>query len=256
MKRIGSFSLALMLSVPVLVVMAASSLAGGWSREEVRQVTSLLDRVIQPRFLKVDGNFGLSRLARLEGHGKVHLYPGSEEDRRLLNEAREMRHAYDVRFMSIPHPSGTLPKGAPTIHRATVRAAVHLTGIESIFGQYGEQVGETLPPLPGDSEKAKQRAAERMERERARTDRLTQLGEAALPALRQGKQVESFEKGWHVSFRPVRASEQTCVSCHAGSKLGDTLGVMVYAVREAQERASREVPRVAKIVARTAVKAK
>ena len=38
---------------------------------------------------------------------------------------------------------------------------------------------------------------------------------------------------WRLVLRPVLASRDSCLGCHAGAKRGDTLGVMVYAVDKA-----------------------
>ena len=55
---------------------------------------------------------------------------------------------------------------------------------------------------------------------------------AALPDLTAGRERRAGATDWDVLMRPVRATKQACLKCHTGTKQGDTLGVMVYAVRK------------------------
>ena len=54
---------------------------------------------------------------------------------------------------------------------------------------------------------------------------------ASLPKLRTGKEVQTMIADWTVLMRPVLAAQDSCLGCHTTAKRGDTLGVMVYAVR-------------------------
>lgn len=53
---------------------------------------------------------------------------------------------------------------------------------------------------------------------------------AVLPKLRKGQEQRVEVKNWVVLMRPVLAAKQECLDCHTKAKIGDTLGVMVYAV--------------------------
>ena len=55
---------------------------------------------------------------------------------------------------------------------------------------------------------------------------------AVLPKLMKGQEQQAEAKEWSVLMRPVLAAKQECLNCHTTAKLGDTLGVMVYAVRK------------------------
>lgn len=57
--------------------------------------------------------------------------------------------------------------------------------------------------------------------------------QGVLPTLQRGQEFCKTKGGWTVLFSPVRASGDTCLSCHTSAKRGDTLGVMVYAVSNA-----------------------
>ena len=62
-------------------------------------------------------------------------------------------------------------------------------------------------------------------------DRIQLAATSALPTLRAGREVQSAGSGWLVLMRPVLAAQESCLGCHTTAKKGDTLGVMVYAVR-------------------------
>jgi hypothetical protein len=68
-----------------------------------------------------------------------------------------------------------------------------------------------------------------------------QAAVSALPALKQGRPFEKPVDGWLVACRAVRAKGE-CIGCHRGAREGETLGVIVYAVREAIDPS---VPKVA-----------
>ena len=56
---------------------------------------------------------------------------------------------------------------------------------------------------------------------------------AAMPAYKQvmaGKSVDLQYQKFYVAIRPVKAWHGSCISCHAGAHIGDTLGAMVYMV--------------------------
>lgn len=52
----------------------------------------------------------------------------------------------------------------------------------------------------------------------------------ASPRLLRGQAVQADRGKWVIWMSPVRAEQETCLSCHTGAKRGDTLGVMAYAV--------------------------
>lgn len=65
------------------------------------------------------------------------------------------------------------------------------------------------------------------------------LSKAVLPYVKSVKHGESaiIANGhWLIVIRPIKAEHESCVSCHAGAKAGETLGAMVYAVRQTQDK--------------------
>jgi hypothetical protein len=60
-------------------------------------------------------------------------------------------------------------------------------------------------------------------------DTLLAEGRAAL----QKTEPYNLRRGeWTVSLRPLRASNAGCIQCHTSAKIGDTLGVAVYAYKQ------------------------
>ena len=53
--------------------------------------------------------------------------------------------------------------------------------------------------------------------------------EKEMARLKRGRSVDFGQDGWAVALRPVKA-RSACISCHTRSRVGDTLGVMAYAV--------------------------
>lgn len=187
-----------------------------------RQVADALDKIVQPRFQDVTaGAFGMMRLVPVaSGHQAVGFYDdfrtSTPAEAALLAAADAPRHPYVMAFLHcahVPGRPGTPPVGLPRswLSRITSRAFA-------------------LPLSPEHVQAG-------MERDSAL---IQKTATDALPALRKGKPQEKAAGEWLVVMRPVRASTDTCLGCHVGAQRGDTLGVMVYAVRnKAARTASR-----------------
>ena len=52
----------------------------------------------------------------------------------------------------------------------------------------------------------------------------------ALPRVKRGLSVQLSTATERVFLRPIKADKASCLSCHAGAKMGETLGAMVYTV--------------------------
>ena len=79
--------------------------------------------------------------------------------------------------------------------------------------------------------------SERLNKEQAKQvglnrESLEKKAITALPKLMKGQEQQAETKDWHILMRPVLAAKQECLDCHTKAKMGDTLGVMVYAVRK------------------------
>ncbi len=59
---------------------------------------------------------------------------------------------------------------------------------------------------------------------------LQKIAVEAVPKMKQGRPVDLKYKDWMVALRPVRAEKASCIACHTGAKINDTLGVMVYVI--------------------------
>jgi hypothetical protein len=216
----------------------AQSESGG-----ARKVVELLDKFVQPRFEKLDGRFGMSRMRGMNGHAAVVMTAENDVEKRLLKEAQTAGHSYEVHFMHIPHPKGTAPKesapgGVTTVVRgpATKEPKYYLHPLQGI----GKQMEPLVDPYrnqpePRTAEEVSERIKVRTKLAWERTQRLIKLAEAEMPALMRGKSTERTHKNWLLAFRPVKASKQECVGCHTGSKMGDTLGAMIYAIHEVKD---------------------
>lgn len=187
------------------------------SAETPQQVADALDKIVQPRFQDVSaGQFGMTRLIPVaSGHQSVGFYDdfrtSTPAEAALLAAADAPHHPYIMAFLHCTHVSGhvpgrfgTRPDGVPRpwLARITSRAFA-------------------LPLSPEHVQASMERDMPLIQK--TATD--------ALPALREGKSQGKSAGDWLVVMRPVRASTDTCLGCHAGARRGDTLGVMVYAVR-------------------------
>jgi hypothetical protein len=64
---------------------------------------------------------------------------------------------------------------------------------------------------------------------------LEPLGERVLA---DGQKVRSVEAGLPVEARPIPASSRRCLSCHRGKRVGDPIGVVLYAFTRSEGRPS------------------
>ena len=64
--------------------------------------------------------------------------------------------------------------------------------------------------------------------------KLLALGRQALQNFSHSEGYEVREGEWTAAVRPLRATKQTCVNCHAGQgvKIGDALGTAIYVYRK------------------------
>ena len=210
-RRIRSLSLALTAAgVPLLL---ALSLHGQPAMGTPRQVAEALDKIVQPRFQDVSaGQFGLTRLIPVaSGHPAVGFDGGfrtsTPAEAALLAAADAPRRPYIMAFLHCAHVPGGPGARPPSLQRPFL---AHITSRAFALPQSPEHVQAG------------------MERDSAL---IQKTATDALPALRNGRPQEKTAGDWLVVMRPVRASTPTCLSCHSGAKRGDTLGVMVYAVR-------------------------
>jgi len=178
-----------------------------------QQVAETLDSIVQPRFQQNAGRFGVDRVFALDGHGNVHwVESDSRAERRRFAVVKASHRPYVIAFLHTAHKPGahidpaTKPEASdqpvPSINALTAVGATQV-GADRIYDWANAQLKPVVT--------------------------------AHLVTLRQGQSAQANYQNWVVVMRPVRALHPGCITCHAGAKRGDTLGVMVYAVDKNQK---------------------
>lgn len=192
---------------PVLLTLALPALSSHseTSPQTPQQVADTLDSIVQPRFQKNAGRFGVDRVL-LEGHDMTYgLAAENIGEQRKFQQINAAHRPYVIAFLHCAHKPGKFVHSAERADGKTspyVETLAAETATEDGVGKLWEWSG-------------------------------VHLDKAVLPeiaALRRGNGVDKDFGNWRVVLRPVRADHEACLGCHAGAKRGDTLGVMVYAV--------------------------
>ena len=192
----------------LVALVAAVGLAVGHTDSDAktnpeRQVADLLDSVIQPRFQVTNGkDFGISRIApKIKGHGHMGiLKPENDKEAKALEQVAASGYEYKLGFV---HNGFALSR-----YSAKTIPAKDLPSFDRIWKDNNDYKEKDLPGLESVGSKVLAKA-ERLEKG-------------------QGIEVESGD--WRVFVRPVKAERDTCASCHAGVKPGQTMGAMVYLI--------------------------
>ncbi len=172
-----------------------------------RQVAETLDRLVQPRFRENAGRFGVDRVI-IGGHDNIYeLNAQSAIDRGRLHRVKNARRPFVLAFLHCVHKPG-----------------------KNVGAKRSDPFGKDFKPyLDVLAVGTKTQSG---------ADKLHDWGDAHmeklaaphLAQLKRGAGAETESGNWHVVMRPVRASRDSCLGCHAGARRGDTLGVMVYAI--------------------------
>lgn len=190
------------------LVLGALALQGSRGYEDSktnpeRETAELLDSLVQPRFQVTNGkDFGMSRLApRIKGHGHMgRIEPESESEKRILAQVAALGCEYRLGFVHTGYQlSRFTAKPVPT----------NIPDYEPIWRDnqdYNAHKDESLA---------------------AYKDRiLPKAGQ-----LERGAKIDTQQGEWQVFLRPVKAEKATCTSCHAGVKVSQVMGAMVYLVK-------------------------
>ncbi len=187
-------------------------------------VANALDKIIQPRFHKDSGKFGITRMG-LPGHtNALGLREEVAKDKSLLKAVKHSGHAYAIGFFRCAHKPGTHfvqakdSEGVPPKPEPRLLNRYWTVGITKSRKYFSNGEDGVAENEAAQWEKNYQPSVEK-------------ACIKALPTLKQGKNVDTHYKNWFIAMRPIRATEEKCLSCHEGAKLGDTLGVLVYSVR-------------------------
>jgi len=179
------------------------------------KVAELLDSIVQPRFQKDAGVFGMGRVMSVNGHNFVARFkPADEAEVRVLNQANAYDRDYLISFL-------------------------HMTHVPGKYKHPGDERPGTANPKPYLTPLAVRDVNDVMVGSRVDARTLEKVVLKVLPRLRTGANAQAPFDKWLVVMRPVRALQSSCLSCHTGAKTGDTLGVMVYAVNKAAGGATK-----------------
>ncbi len=203
------------------------------------KVALVLDCITQPRFQDDMKNFGLSRmLPTAGGHlvaGKI-LLP-SQKDRDLFKSAENAHRDFEIAFVHCAHVPGSVVKVLAS--DAPGERSPSLPATSKRGGGFGAPLAtpreaETTCRLSEVCNRMRHLYAARPKTADEETatlfQEMTTTAQKALPKLKQGQGVEQSVGDWLVVIRPVRAMKTSCLKCHEGAKLGDTLGALAYAV--------------------------
>ena len=213
--------LALCLIAPFAVSSLATSLAP--SRVKSKRVSKIkfvdqLDKLVQPRFQISSEVFGLERISFL-GHDPL-LEPTEVKSFKKMLQGAAIIHktTYTVGFYHCVDKPGqrlSANKAHQTDHDGdefqSYYSSLYHVVKGTVIDDYEEE-GTSRKGLPN-------------------LEKVKDLCHKSMTKLAQGKTVDGHVPNWDIALRPVKADHESCVNCHANAKRGDTLGVMVYAVR-------------------------
>ncbi|MCC2670926.1 MAG: hypothetical protein K0Q72_3397 [Armatimonadetes bacterium] len=199
-----------------LVLLTGTAIYALDPRRAPEQVADLLDRITQPRFREDDvEKFGTSRLVTLTEHVSVsRLTDLNAGESALLASAHAFNRDYLIGFVRLTPPAAIAKRG---------------TNGGSSGGGFQPQY-LTISSRSVNTRSADQRLLRSLARPDEHRASLSDAVLRALPEVQAKGRARTTDGRWSVTMRPVRASKDSCLKCHAGAKRGDILGVMVYAV--------------------------
>lgn len=198
-------------SVTVTVLLAGTLAIAASTTNSIsgaRLVVERLDALTQPRFLQSMGQFGMDRVgfASPDGHPRISLMAGETRSEKRDERAIErMRHPYAIAMLHCTHKPGKLT-------HADDRSDPRVTGVSPISCASGSD--ESVDNYSHWAD-----------------EHLSRLTQPYVSRVKHGEKVDVRTGAWLLSIRPVKATSQTCITCHTGQKRGDTLGAMIYLVR-------------------------
>jgi hypothetical protein len=192
------------------------------------KVADTLDCFVQQRFDKVDERFGLSRMVTLNGHQNVRLFPETDEEKRLLKAVIDSRRDYSVSFVHVARPPAILKATAKNFPQYTAERRTSDV-VYSVRLDLGLAKSKSNMAAHAASKRDIGRLQQRVRDAANAETRATERAKRDVERLKRGDRIDYSLAGWSVALRPV-AARAACVECHTRSKVGETLGVMVYAV--------------------------
>ena len=201
-----------------------SSLQPTQKLETAMQVAEQLDSYVQPRFeILRDKNFGAFRIRHRNHAGIVQLKVDTPLEKEKIANANAANRDYAINLLHCAE----VPYYTYSDSRFVKKPRLDLL-------YYNQQANLDSWEYSGGSTKM-------AEDNQLKLEPILSIALKALPQLRAGKEHRTSDAKWDTLMRPVLASKQECLSCHKSVKLGDTLGVMVYAVRNAKRNESTKL---------------
>lgn len=160
-----------------------------------------LNECIQRRFM-ARTTFGMSRILPNQFHGIRQFRPENATEQAVVNQLEDRGFQVALYLAGRNVTYILSPSPAVPAYRYAVQGPAYITHLKN------------PEELPG-------------------ADPLSETSRAALRAFDAGQAYDDVQKGdWTVAFRPLRASNETCVQCHNASgarvKMNDALGVAMY----------------------------
>jgi hypothetical protein len=219
-------------------------------RTTERTIADALDAIMQPRFQKDAGVFGISRLVPLiQGHNalggsdiiapaidrgsqfRIRRNADDEREQTLITDAKQPGNLFIVGFLHIAHPQGQMqrpqnpPPRTPQRERLVI-LAVREEGQQAFF----TRLTESEPVLRGNPSSPYEERVKAAYSNKSLVLEWERAAKKALPELRRGVPVETIVGDYTIFLRPVQAKQQVCLDCHPGATKDETLGVMLYAI--------------------------
>ena len=177
-----------------------SATANGWRADDP---IAALNRIIQERFTEVDSTFGLRRIVVI-GDTPHRFQPESVAEFDAVRELDEARLRVAI-YMAGRRVLDVEPDLTTKVPFALNRRV--------IFGPIAVTDAAALPPLPEAVE-------------------LIDDSRLAFRALERRERYDFTHGDVTFSARAVRATTVACLRCHQDRKVGEPLGVVMYACKE------------------------
>lgn len=175
------------------------------------QVAEALDTYVQPRFeILRDKTFGAFRIVYRRHAGLAQLKVESAREKELIANVNATKRDYAISLLHCVAGPNYSNEGKPRL--------------QLLYFNQQRVISDSIYSSRATAERATANTGLELAA-------IEKRAATALPRLLAGKEHRLSQPGWDVLMRPVQASKRECLGCHKGSRLGDTLGVMVYAVR-------------------------
>lgn len=198
-----------------------SSLKPTQKLETPTQVAEALDAYVQPRFeILRDKNFGALRIVYRKHAGIVQLKVETQQEKEAIANINAAHRDYMICLLHCVSMKGYADTSLNP-------------RLQLLYCNQKPVAGAPTYLLGPQQEVA---AANKFD-----MDEIQAQAVEARAKWMAGKEHRTTSGDWTVLMRPVLASKQECLSCHTDAKIGATLGVMVYGVRNSRNPVSAKI---------------